>query len=968
MEHKAFKLLRTESITSLNIEVQEYEHIKTGAMHYHLACENNENTFLVALRTVPTDCTGVAHILEHTALCGSEKFPVRDPFFMMLRRSLNTYMNALTSSDWTAYPFATQCKKDFNNLLDVYLDAVFFSRLDELDFLQEGWRYEFSQISDPQSKLEYKGVVFNEMKGAMSSPVSVAWQALTKNVFPTSTYHYNSGGDPEVITDLSYQQLKDFYKVHYHPSNAMFFTFGDISAFEHQENIESKVLQHFDRLDRTIEISKEKRYATQQTITEYFSPTDDSGKGQLVLSWLLNESSDIDDLLEAEFLSSVLLENSASPLRNLLETTDLADSPSPLTGVETTNKEMMFMCGIDGADVNKINEFDQQVTLCLQNLIQNGVDQDYLEAILHQLEFSQREIGGDREPFGLQLIFSAISTAVHQGDVISILNLDPAIEKLRSKIQDANYIKELINKLLLQNNHKIRLVMKPDPDYNNKKQQFEEDKLAKVEAELDVAAKQSIVDNAKALLQRQQELGDESILPKVTREDIPELIDYPQGKKTEIANIPAVTFKSSTNGISYCQIITGMPDFSLELYNHLPLFTTLVSELGYGDYDYKQVQHLQTAHTGSIGCYTSLRSDKDDIEKTYGFVSYSGKALNRKFEKFVSMLDGVSSSLRFDEHDRMVDLIAQMRLRKENSITSNGHAYAMQAAASGISPLAGLLDTLGGLDSIKRIKELDDRVKAGNGIEEFAAILSSISTQIYLQSKQILLISDQDSLDANIHILNSAYDFESSGNASNELNLQFASNKQLHNMFVTNTQVNFCAKAYPTVSSQHEDAAALAVLAAFLKNGYLHTAIREQGGAYGGGASHDTSIGAFKFYSYRDPRIEGTLDDFDKSLEWLCSNKHEEKQLEEAVLGVIGSLDKPSSPAGEAKKTFYNELFGITSQMRLDYRKRILNTTIEDLIEVAQKYLVPESSSSVVITNEQNQRKASGLGMEIIEI
>ncbi len=231
--HAAFEHLRSQTIDSLNLRVEEYQHKVTGAQHIHLASDNPENVFLVALRTVPQDSRGVAHILEHTALCGSEKYPVRDPFFMMIRRSLNTFMNAFTSPDWTAYPFASQNRKDFDNLLDVYLDAVFFSRLDELDFAQEGHRLEFKEPDNPDSPLTFKGVVFNEMKGAMSSVPAQLWQSLCRYLFPTTTYHHNSGGDPEHIPDLTYEQLQQFYRTHYHPSNAIFMTYGDIPAAEH---------------------------------------------------------------------------------------------------------------------------------------------------------------------------------------------------------------------------------------------------------------------------------------------------------------------------------------------------------------------------------------------------------------------------------------------------------------------------------------------------------------------------------------------------------------------------------------------------------------------------------------------------------------------------------------------------------------------------------------------------------------
>ena len=269
--HPAFELLREQDIPSLKVRYQEFRHRVTGAQHIHLAADNSENVFLVALRTVPMDSTGVAHILEHTALCGSEKYPVRDPFFMMIRRSLNTFMNAFTSSDWTAYPFASQNKKDFNNLLGVYLDSVFFARLDPLDFAQEGHRLEFANASDATSELTFKGVVYNEMKGAMSSINSVLWQTMSKHLYPTSTYHYNSGGEPANIPDLTYDQFKAFYQNHYHPSNAIFVTFGDIPAVEHQASFEENALSRFDKLDCHIAVTNEQRYSEPQYFEESYA-------------------------------------------------------------------------------------------------------------------------------------------------------------------------------------------------------------------------------------------------------------------------------------------------------------------------------------------------------------------------------------------------------------------------------------------------------------------------------------------------------------------------------------------------------------------------------------------------------------------------------------------------------------------------------------------------------------------------
>ena len=374
--HPAFDQVRSEYIDTLNLQVEQFEHRATGAMHYHLAADNRENVFLVALRTVPEDSSGVAHILEHTALCGSERFPVRDPFFMMLRRSLNTFMNAFTSSDWTAYPFASQNRKDFDNLLDVYLDAVFFARLDPLDFAQEGHRLEFAEPGDPQSELLFKGVVFNEMKGAMSSVTSTLWQTLCTHLFPTTTYHFNSGGDPEMIPSLSYGQLQDFYRSHYHPGNAIFMTFGDIPAHQHQQNFQEKALGRFDRLKRAITVPSEQRLTEPLRVSASYAYDDEDNserKTHVVMAWLLGESTDLEQLLEAQLLSSVLLDNSASPLRKALETTHLGQAPSPLCGLEDSQREMVFGCGLEGSAAEHADEVETLVLEVIEQVAMRGV-------------------------------------------------------------------------------------------------------------------------------------------------------------------------------------------------------------------------------------------------------------------------------------------------------------------------------------------------------------------------------------------------------------------------------------------------------------------------------------------------------------------------------------------------------------------------------------------------------------------
>lgn len=964
--HPAFEPIQSKVIDSLNIVVEEYCHKKTGAQHIHIQSDNNENVFLVALRTVPMDSTGVAHILEHTALCGSQKYPVRDPFFMMIRRSLNTFMNAFTSSDWTAYPFASQNRKDFNNLLNVYLDAVFFSRLDELDFAQEGHRVEFETPDDTTTPLVYKGVVFNEMKGAMSSVPSQLWHTLCKYLFPTTTYHYNSGGEPEDIPDLSYEQLKSFYKNHYHPSNAIFMTFGDISASEHQEKFEAQALSQFEKLDYSVSVGEEKRYHAPLKVHEHY-PLDDSDeledKTHIVLGWLLGSSTDLDSVLQAQLLNGILLDNSASPLQHLLETTELGTSPSPMCGLDDSQRELSFLCGIEGSNSNQSETFEQEILALFQKISDEGVPQEQLEACLHQLELHQREIGGDSYPYGLQLILSALNSATHRGNPIELLDLEPALERLRESAKQPDFVQNLIKKLLLDNVHRVTLVMSPDTEISSRKQAAEKTRLALLKDTLDEDQKRQIVEQAANLLERQNQIDDESILPKVTVDDVPEETPYTEGNTHQIGDNELTVYNTGTNGLIYQQIVIDLPELTSEQLQVLPLYSACLTELGVGEKNYLETQQWQARVAGSFNTFSSIRGKIDDVQNISGVVTLSGKALARNQEELTELMQETLDKVRFDEHARVRELIAQIRARREMSITGSGHSLAMAAASAGMSAGAEISHNLSGLAGIQALKTLDDKIKSSEQeLIAFTESLQEIHALVKNQPRRFFLASEED------HIAGSIAEIEKrwSVNLNSPPNPFSAKpvNKTIKQAWLTNTQVNFCAKAYPTVPVEHEDASALTVLAGFLRNGFLHRTIREQGGAYGGGASHDSNIGSFRFFSYRDPRLEETLSDFDASIQWLLNEEHETQALEEAILGVIASLDKPNSPAGEAKQTFHSELFGRDKKQREIFRKRVLSVTLDDLKRVAESYLIPEKASTAVISNSDASEIFEQLGLE----
>lgn len=964
-----FEKLRSEPVSALNLTVEEYRHRVTGARHFHLAADDDNNVFLVAFLTVPQDSTGVAHILEHTALCGSERFPVRDPFFLMLRRSLNTFMNAMTSSDWTAYPFASRNRKDFQNLLEVYLDAAFFPKLDELDFLQEGHRVEFEKSETGDNELVYKGVVFNEMKGAMSSPISTLWQNLAKHLFPTTTYHHNSGGAPEAIPDLTWEQLKAFHSRHYHPSNAVFFTYGDIPAEQHQQEFEQRVLGRFEHLDVDFSVPDEQRYTTPLTVSETYAldpQEEQERKAHLVMGWLLGPMVDIEASLRAHLLTQVLLDNSASPLRQALETSDLGAAPSPLCGLDDSSKEMVFACGLEGCEADDAEAIEALILGTLTKVADEGVPQEQIEAMLHQLELSRKEVGGDRYPYGLQLVFNALPSAIHDGDAVAALALDGAIAALREEIADEQFIPRLVRELLLDNAHRVRLSMVPDSKLGEAREQQETERLLQMQAGFSETETVQVEKLAAALAERQAEEDDAELLPKVGLEDVAPDLAIPQGFREPVCGMPAIWFDRPTNGLVYQQVVIDLPSLSLEELDLLPLLAACLTEVGSGGRDYLQTQMIQAAVTGGVSASARVGSLVSSTQTAKGVFVVSGKSLVRNQGALAQLLEETLETARFDELERIRELIAQIRVAEENSITGSGHSLAMAAASAGMGPSAAISHRWNGLEGIRQIKTLDNDLNEAPALQEFCDQLQALLGQIARAPRQLLLVSEEEyQTEIAVKLVES---WQGKAMMTEQPGLELAPvNLQIQQAWTTNTQVNFCARAYATVASSHPDSPALAVLGGFLRNNYLHTAIREKGGAYGGGASYDSDSGAFRFFSYRDPRLTETLADFDKSVEWLLAEDHSPRLLEEAVLGVISRIDQPGSPAGEAKQAFFAELFGQTADFRRDYRSQILGVTQADLQRVASTWLVPDKASTAVLTNSQNLEK-SGLDLEVFTL
>jgi hypothetical protein len=527
----------------------------------------------------------------------------------------------------------------------------------------------------------------------------------------------------------------------------------------------------------------------------------------------------------------------------------------------------------------------------------------------------------------------------------------------------------MIRELLLNNQHRVTVTLQPDAEMSRRKIEAEKDKLARIKASLSADEQQHLVEQAAALSQRQAKEDDPGLLPKVGLDDVPEKIFEPERHD---GKVPGTALRSSfygqgTNGLSYQQVIYPLPALDDELLEVLPLYSSCVPEFGVGDKSYDEVQTWQASVSGGLNCFSSLRGNIDDVQATRGVLSFSSKALDRNLDAMAELLQRTVHELRFDESQRLKEIVEQICARKEASITGQGHSLAMNLASSRMSPTAQLTHRFAGLQGIKTLKALRDEMNQDQARQALLERFQILHEKIVSRDPQFLLIGEPGSEQRMLDSL--ADQWASDRNSTDDSEFALPSiREQLRQAWTTSTQVNFCAKAYPTVPSGHEDNATLHVLAAFMRNGFLHQAIRERGGAYGGGAGQDANSASFRFFSYRDPRLEGTLDDFDRAVDWVINQQHPDNQLEEAILGVIGTMDKSTSPAGEAKQAYYNHLFGRSLEHRMRFRQQVLGTSLADLRAVAERYFAPEKASIGIISSKDALENLQIDGLELVNL
>ncbi len=946
-------------LTDIRAWLFQLAHDATGARHIHIANADRENTFGVAFKTVPSDSTGVAHILEHTVLCGSKRFPVRDPFFSMLKRSLSTFMNAFTASDWTMYPFSTQNRKDYYNLMDVYLDAAFFPTIDALSFKQEGHRLDLEgDAAHPQ--LVYKGVVYNEMKGAMSSPDQVMIRSLLNALYPDTTYSFNSGGEPSAIPGLTYQQLKDFHARHYHPSNAFFYTYGDLPLVEHLGFIEDRVLRHFSRIDPDTEVPLQPRWSAPKTVTYPYpldKNEDPSQKYQACLAWLLTDIRDTYEVLVAVILEQVLLGNAASPLRKALMDSRLGTALSDGTGFDGENRDTLFAVGLKDVRETDAEKIEALVLDVLNDLVKEGIDPELVESAIHQIEFHRKEITNTPYPYGIKLLIGLAASWLHGGDPQRILQLDADLERLRTALADGRYLENKIQELFLDNPHRVRFTLAPDQDMAEREAQRVAQELADRLANLSADAVTRIREDAVALEALQESQEDLSSLPTLQREDIP-------GSVIRIAPTPDVfkppiwAYDQNTSGIFYCSGGLGAGMVADDLMPLVPFFCYAVSKMGTQACDYSQMARRIDLYTGGIGFSANARTRFDDSGACLPFISFTGKCLERNQLKMFDILHELTSQVDFADLQRLQQLVLEYRAGLESAVVHNGHRLAISLASRGFTPANHLQEIWGGIHQLQHIKQIANETAKDGTMDKLSGDLRAIGRTVFgTRNLKMAMIGEAAMLKAATAPASQLIGaLDAAGKDGFVAPRLAVAQGPAFEGWCTATAVSFVAQTFPAVRLGHPDSPALSVIAKLLRALYLHREIREKGGAYGGFALYNAEDGLFSFGSYRDPHIVNTLSVYRKAADFIRSGKFSEEDVKEAVLQVCSEVDRPDPPGPAARKAFYRQILGLSDDTRQQNKENLLKIDRTAVMTAAEKYFENNDTNAAVAVISNRDR------------
>lgn len=930
---QAYEVQKEEDLKGIKAKGYLLRHRKSGARVVYIENDDNNKVFSIGFRTPPSDSTGVPHIMEHSVLCGSRNFPAKDPFVELVKGSLNTFLNAMTYPDKTVYPVASCNDQDFQNLMHVYMDAVFYPNIYEHEeiFRQEGWSY---QLDSAEDKLKYNGVVYNEMKGAFSSPEGVLDRVILNTLFPDTSYANESGGDPEVIPELTYEQFLDFHRKYYHPSNSYIYLYGDMDIEEKLHWLDQEYLGKYDREPVDSRIRFQEPFAEmQEKVIPYSIASEESEEDNTYLSYnkVVGTSLDKELYLAFQILDYALLSAPGAPLKKAL--TDAGIGKDIMGSYDNGIYQPIFSVIAKNANEEQKEEFIQVIEDVLRASVKNGIDTKAIEAGINYYEFRYREADFGNYPKGLMYGLQMMDSWLYDEEkpFIHIEALD-TFEFLKKQI-GTGYYEELIQKYLLDNPHGAIVIVTPEKGRTARMEAELEEKLQKYKESLTAEEVEAFVQKTQALEAYQSEPESEENLEKIPvlkREDISREIEPIINEEMTLAGVPVIFHEIETNGIGYVDVLF---DMSLVEEQDLPYVGILQSVLGIIDtkrYDYGTLFNEINVNTGGISTSLELYNDVTNIrEKAFkATFEIKGKALYGKLPVAFDMMREILMESKLDDGKRIREIFAMLKSRLLMKFQSSGHVTAVLRAQSYASPAAKLKDMTNGIAFYETVSYIEEHFEEEK--EKLSEKLIDLSKKLFCGDNMMLsYTAAREGLEGLEEMVEKLKNSLHTRTAEEDKRCVIHCEKK-NEGFKTASKVQYVAKAGNFIDLGVAYTGALQILKVIMSYDYLWQNIRVKGGAYGC-MSNFNRIGEGYFVSYRDPNLKRTLDVYDGVVDYLKNFTVSERDMTKYIIGTMSGIDQPMTPASKGERSMNLYMNKVSAEMIREERNQILDAEQDDI-------------------------------------
>jgi Zn-dependent M16 (insulinase) family peptidase len=935
MMNTLYRLIEERELKEYHSTSYYYEHIKSGARIFILENDDDENLFCLGFRTPPDNDTGVAHILEHTVLCGSKNYPIKDPFLSLLKGSMQTFLNAMTYPDKTLYPAASIVEKDFFNLLGVYADAVFFPLLKKEAFHQEGFRYEFNEAGE----LTENGVVLNEMKGNYSSMENFVYDTLIQSLFPTTTYQYDSGGNPDFIPLLTYEQFVSFHKTHYHPANCSIFLYGNINKEKKLRFLDENYLSQFSKEEVSSAIGREEPFEERRRIIKYFGAeanNDDEKLATVSVNWRLCDVADKDEILALEALSHILLGASGAPFFMSLQNSRLGQDVSPVSGLGLDYKEAVFAAALRGVAAENEEKVEPLVFNALEQIINEGITHEEIEAALRVIEFGRRSVRSG--PYGLQLMGRLYRYWNYGVDPNRALLFEDDMRVLRHKAFKAGYFESLIKKYLIDNKNCTVVTVRPDAQTLREAHEKKAAALKQKQERLTDEERQIIQNDKKALEAYQSSIDTEGVAPRLTREDIPVSVRPTLYREEQLEERPLIVTERFTRSLYYWRLAFECSDLTFEELRWLPFFTHALSEMGWDGISYDKVSREIALNTAdfSVTLESSVTWASGGLGPHRNFMIVSFSALESQLGAMSETISNILTRVNFNDGERLKDLFYEIYNTLKKAVVPSGSSFVGLRLASKKSVSYAVEEEWHGIKQLLFLDKMKKDIENPDLWEQVAQVFTALRDKLLVRERlysSITVDSEfigraRDVTDKIIKNLplgikptkTAAVQLTPSGNEG----------------FIVQSKVNYAGMLFESSPYLTKERSAEVLLAQFLTSGILWEKIRMRGGAYGISASLGSLENFVNIISYRDPRLKETFDDYESIINTFKGLTDEE--LLNALISVVGREMRPQAPKDDAFIAFKRYLYGISDEARQQIRNYTLELSRNDIEKAAKRW------------------------------